>query len=206
MIETIFAENDIIIKNLINQLRSIKTYMEYSSQKIYENFKQRLNLNDDFFPVESSADGNCLYNSISLILFEHENYFFIVKACSLYIIFEYKQYFNYLLNSFGYEISVEEFIQNSFRKNEWGNDLNILSISILLNKTIFCYSPSKNLNLNFKYIYSLENNKEKPLFIGLCDNHFFPILIKKDFSLLLKVHSIEIDYLNEKKKIEIKIY
>ena len=135
-------------------------------------------LSNELFPILSKPDGNCLYNSISKIILKDENYFFIIKLCSIFVMLEYEHFFTNLMKhqSFDYTYSFKEFIEKTVNKNEWSTELNIISIMILLNRSILCYFKGTSGTVN-RYRYDLPQvkNKDNPIRIGIMDNHFFPL-------------------------------
>ena len=52
----------------------------------------------NLFPVYSSADGNCLYNSISTIVFGDQNYYKLIKVISIYIVLKYEDFFKEIMD------------------------------------------------------------------------------------------------------------
>lgn len=86
--------------------------------------------------------------------------------------------FNQLIYCFKHESNFEKFLSQSCKKNEYATNLNIVSTSLLLNKTIYSFVVSKELNTNVKHIYSIRKNNYQKVLIGLVNEHFFPILIK----------------------------
>jgi hypothetical protein len=178
------------MKNTLDEfvlfLRNIHKFTEFKGQEIYDEFKKILNLNEDLYPVYNSSNGNCLYNSISILLFGNEDFFFIIKICSIFILFEYEFFFKHVIHAFDREVTFEKFILNTCRKNEFGEILNILSISILLNKTVFNFIESKKKDENVKWIFSLRSNDFQRVLIGCFNSHFFPILTNKNEIVLKK--------------------
>lgn len=71
-----FSEYKSILNDYIIYLRGIDKFTNYVGQPIYEDFKKKLKLDDSLFPVYNSANGDCLYNSISIILFSKEDLYY----------------------------------------------------------------------------------------------------------------------------------
>lgn len=103
---------------ILRELRKIKEYTVYKDQTVCTYFKHRLNLENIIFSVESSSDGSCLYHSISIILFGEESYTDLIKMASIFINFEFKDYFETILKAYQYELNFEVFVVNSCKKNE----------------------------------------------------------------------------------------
>lgn len=173
-IKSHFDNNQDLFKKIIREIREIKEYTTYKNQIVYTYFKNRLNLDKFLFPVESSSDGSCLYHSISIILFRDELFSIIIKLSSIY------NFFQKILKKYHYELEFKTFLENTCKINEWANELNIVSLSILLNRTIFCYNPTKDKTINVRVKFCVNESSDKPILIGLCNNHFFPILDLND--------------------------
>ena len=159
-------------------------------------------------PLKIAGDGNCLYNSFAKIYFNDEKYYYIIKLCSIFILFEYEIFFKYLMIRFLYSYTFKKFILNTCKTRQWGNELNILSISILLNRKVTSYSEAANAysNINNRLIFNLKEYITEPILIGISNLHFFPIVIN-DQILLTKIYlNKDVKFLEGIKKEEIKIY
>ncbi|CAF0948577.1 unnamed protein product [Brachionus calyciflorus] len=174
-----FFEHKILFENYLDFLRSIQPLNEFEGQEVYFSFKKNLNLDEHFYPVNSKPDGNCLYNSFAILLYGNETDFFSIKACSIFIMLTNEYFFNEVLHEYSYDFSFEDLIVSTCKRNEWGNELNILSICLMLKKDILCYNKSTKKFQKSRVKYSLFESSEK-LRIGVCNNHFFPILIKNE--------------------------
>ena len=181
LIKEIFKKHDFFFRKLIDILRKIYPTSDYVGQNYYAKYKKQLQLPDELFPIFNTGNGNCLYNSISLILFGEEKYFFIIKLCSIFVLIDREIVFNNLLKLLKYGYSLSTFIKKTSRENEFGNEVNIYSISILLNREIISYNASLNKEWNNRVIFFFEKNELEPILIGLAEIHFFPILKKKNF-------------------------
>ena len=75
--------NQQLIKNIITKIREIIPFRFYDEQKVENNFIKLLSLSEKFIPFVCRADGNCLYNALSIIYFgsKNVNLFFILKIC-----------------------------------------------------------------------------------------------------------------------------
>ena len=200
--------NSDFLKRIINNLRSKEPNLNFQDQKLDMLFVSKLALPENLLPLKVSGDGNCLYNSFSKTYFNDEKYFYIFKLCSIFILFEYEIFFKRLMICNKYTYSLENFILKTCRNREWGTELNILSISILLNRKIISYSESKHSfsNVNNRLIYNMEEYSTRPILIGLSSLHFFPIVVN-DQTLVSKLYvNKDIDFLNEMMKEEIKEY
>ena len=103
-----------------------------------------------------------------------------------------------------YTYSFKEFIEKTVNKNKWSTELNIISIMILLNRSILCYFKGTSGTVN-RYRYDLPQvkNKDNPIRIGIMDNHFFPLFSTADF--ISELYYNETDFLALVKEIDIKI-
>ncbi len=156
------AVNEIIITNrkeiikLVNDLRSIDNFTVYSNELVDEDFVPMidniLGLKDKFLPINTTKDGNCLYYSISRILYGNELKNYSIRLALLFIIIEYKSFFLNLLGKTysleGKEKAYEDLIYKVSNFYEWGCEFVQIATSILLNRPIYCFSVDKN-NVTF---------------------------------------------------------
>lgn len=194
-----------LFKKIIIELREIKTYVPYSNQKVYEIFKQKLGLEDNLFPIHSKEDGNCLYNSLALLLFSDESFYFIIKLCSIFILIDYENYFKSLMINMKYEYSFEEFLINTCKNKEWATEINVLSIAFLLNRSVFIYNSTNNQEINIRHEFSAEKSEILPILIGLCSSHFFPILLNEKI-ISYKKQIRDFKFLQDKQGVVINLY
>jgi hypothetical protein len=85
---------------------------------------------------------------------------------------------DFLIDNCGY--TNQEFLkslEDSVKKQEWADFINISSASILLKKSVSIISLSKD-NVPFKTVYGIPENSG--LLIGFYNNHFVPILKMND--------------------------
>ena len=95
---------------------------------------------ESFIPVETTADGNCFYNAISIILISFEQYHCLLRILVIFTLFEYEQHFrNLLKNTFGEE-SFNQFIISVSKNGNWANEYVIFAMSIVLDATINIYT------------------------------------------------------------------
>ena len=71
--------------------------------------KSDLKSDDHLYAVYSTGDGNCLYNSFSTIFFGNENFYFLIKFCSIHILFENENYIRKCLPSVYSNKTFEDF-------------------------------------------------------------------------------------------------
>ena len=191
--------NQQLIKNIITKIREIIPFRFYDEQKVENNFIKLLSLSEKFIPIVCRADGNCLYNALSIIYFgsKNENLFFILKICSLFIFFEYIEFFEHVLKNLKYQFSFRKMVTSTAKQNSWGNELNLTALNILIDRQIFCFINSQGRIEYNRYKYSFIENKKEPILIGLENLHFFPILINKNEQIDNKKNK-DYDFLNNK--------
>lgn len=206
---------DIILKHkscfskVISTLQNIEPLIEYNkTQKVNSDFHKFLNLPDNLTVLSSRADGNCLYNSLSYLFFNDHDLFYILKICSIYILIENEAAFIRLMKKHFYQYKFNGFVCQTARRSEWGNELNILSLAILLKRNIFVYSESSKSSIICRTLYQGGNKEAAPIFIGHSHNHFFPILsnsniIKKEKKTLNETKFIPKELLSSFKKCKI---
>ena len=196
-------KNKELLEEFISNIKQYDDISKYRNQEIYFNSKLALSLSDQFIPVHCESDGNCLFRAIALLLFADQKFYFVVKLLSIYVILSNEFLFKSIIKVNGYakEVPIEKVICETSRRNEWGNELNIFSISILLDRTILSFVPSKD---NRKYVihdYELKKNNRRPILIGCHDCHFFPILTR-DYNVNLDKEIIYLSGFNLTKKEE----
>ena len=194
-IKSKFRENELKFEQIIKILREEIEKDRYlcEQDQIDSIYINALGLQDtNLFPVYSSADGNCLYNSISTIVFGDQNYYKLIKVISIYIVLKYEDFFKEIMDDdskfslSGYKFN--EFVLKTCRDKEWGNEMNILSICLVFKSVIYSYNkanPQSNALVRVKFCqFELSNEKKKLILIGFFQNHFFPILIGNQTSNL----------------------
>jgi len=180
-IRNVFFDNRNLLNKSVNYLRNLS---QYSYGDLHPIFEEYIHVSDQFVPVNSIANGNCLYNTFSLLFFNNQIYFFIFKLLSIFIICE---YYEELEKAFS-DKNLKSFVIKHLKRKEWGSDFNILSLSILLNTTIYCYKvgSEKRIEYCYKYLSNIISDKN-PInlaYIFLNNNpnmgHFFPFFLKKN--------------------------
>jgi len=92
-IKSIFLNHQILFENLLSQIRSKKISLKFVNQKTADLFITKLSLPNGMFPILVDGDGNCLYNSISMICFNTQRHFRIIKALSMYVMIKNREKF-----------------------------------------------------------------------------------------------------------------
>lgn len=170
------------LKKMTNILREIKEYTLYSNHKIDKNYSNILIINQMslYEAVETKKDGNCFYSSISRLLFDTEDEYFLVKILCLFVMFEYKKEFESLLITESYGINFDSLIKEHIKENSWANQLLILALSILMNRGVNCYSIDDRTSLPNNRKYDVSESNKNPLVIGFYRNHFVPLLARSN--------------------------
>ncbi len=112
LIKNKFIENKNMFQILSQEIRNIEPNMLFTNQEISEDYrlkKSDLKLDDHLYAVYSTGDGNCLYNSFSTIFFGNESFYFLIKLCSIHILFENENYIRKCLPSVYSNKTFEDF-------------------------------------------------------------------------------------------------
>ena len=159
---------------LVNEFRSIEFLPEYNFQLQDFSFKKLLNSRvNGYHPILTSKDGNCLYHSISILISGDEKRSYDIKFAMIFVMIKFSKFFKLVLNKYGYDLSFETIIEKSSNLSEWGDELNILGLSLLFCRPIYSYTESSDLFSNPCL------SESAPLTIALFQNHF-TALVKYD--------------------------
>ena len=85
--------------------------------------------------MQTTGDGNCLWNCVSNSLFGNENYSILFRLFTFYTMFKHSVYFQRTCLTETRELKF--YMQESLSLGVWGRDIHVLALSILLNRT-FC--------------------------------------------------------------------
>ena len=188
----IFSDNKSFFEKMVEKLNKMPVNTHYSGEDFYKCHKESLKLENHMYPIHNQPNGNCLFNSFSIMLFKHQNYYSTIKLCSIYILIKYRSFFEDLMKNFKYAFTFDSFLEKTCRRYEFGTEINVLSISILLNLVIISYNTSKNRGINNQLIFSTNKDNLRTALIGLSDIHFFPILTTESKSKCTsKINRIE---------------
>ena len=140
-------------------------------------------LNDlkNFRAVYTSGDGNCLYNSIAIQLYNAEEKFYLIKLGVLNTLFNQENAFRILLSKTGCKDNLETFVESVATQNAWGDQYCEIAISFLCNRRLNCYSldPESLIPYSYEYCMFEEIVYRRPLLITFQKNHFTAILASK---------------------------
>ncbi len=200
-INKVLFDNSKRIEKKINGLKNINPSNLYKGQKFSKKYQKSLNLPDNYYPIKTKGDGNCLYNSISQLYFKDEAKFFIIKVCSIFTLLKQRIFFEKIINNEHFRLANQsldycKYIEKASKNEEYGTELDIASLMIMLNSKIFVYVTSKKDRIN-RYIYQLNELKtNRFIHIGLVVDHYFLILFKKEINFE-KNNVKEIDILKD---------
>ena len=96
---------------------------------------------------------------------------------SVFVAIQYRELFDALLSRY-YENTFSFFKLDTIRKDSWGNNFNILAISLLFDRTIVSFSYNSRLKTPYRYKFELKPHFKRPMTIGFYDSHFAAILPK----------------------------
>lgn len=119
------------------------------------------------------------------------------------MLLEYETFFKHVIKAYKHNTSFENFVLNTCKKGEYAKTLNILAISLLLNKTIYFFVESIKDSTNVKHIYSMRSNDCPKILIGCYKEHFFPLLNNENDKAVF-IQCIDLDDYNFDKKTLIK--
>ena len=93
-----------ILKNIRDSFNEIKNLVEFKNQMIDKSFYGLLEKNKilNYEPVSVRKNGNCLYESFSILYFNSNEFFYIFKLGSIFSLLEYQNFFRDLLDDLKY--------------------------------------------------------------------------------------------------------
>lgn len=128
----------------------------------------------NIIPISTRSNCNCLYNAISIALFGNVKIVDRLRILLSYIILKEKKSFYKLLRKRGYPEPEEHFkilIKQTLSPEcefGWGDDLNIIGLSILIQRPIYIL----NSHYNASFYSNYTNSKKSPIVIIHNDQHF----------------------------------
>ena len=156
--------------SLVNMIRSVRYLPVYNYQESDLKLSNDFALNfDSYVCLKTTPDGNCLYNAVSLNLFGMEDYWPYIKLAMIFILFEYEPYFREYIREFS-EYSFEGFIENTAKYGSWGNEINILALSVVSLRPMLTLTQHSNLWCN------PTNSIASPLILALKSYHFSSVV------------------------------
>jgi hypothetical protein len=111
----------------------------------YAGFLKRNNEDQYYEPVLTTSDGNCFYNAISLQLYGHENHSKRLRLVSLYVLCQYELYFKEICTKTAGDY--EQLLVRTSKDKKWATELNILAMTIILDRPIALWSHYEKRNI-----------------------------------------------------------
>jgi hypothetical protein len=177
------SKNRDLFKFVITYIRSLDVLKIYSNEKIdplFNNLMKKFDLEKDFHPIKTGADGNCFYRACSFILFSTEEYFFVIKFCCIFLFNEYKNCFYYFLSITEDKQNIEDQpfskkMKYYLRDNTYADECSYILTAILIDRPII------NIILHEKTVFvqkycSKENFRKAPIYTAFLKNHMVSIL------------------------------
>jgi hypothetical protein len=163
-----------LIDRIVNHLR-IQNPNMYSTQKIanYSAVLERIGINHSFAPIKTEANGNCLYNAISMILFGNSQNYWMIKLGLGAVFVNHESYVKNIIDTFDDKSEYTKVLFESVRDGAWGNHYHILMLSALLKKPIYVYTDTLS---HHKYCVNQKLSFNKPVCILLVSNHFTALM------------------------------
>jgi hypothetical protein len=155
----------------IEYLQNFKLKIFNENDKTDDRIKQLLsNQLSGFMPIETTGDGNCLFNAASIILKNDETLSKELKFASVKIIFENEKYFREQFNTRGANNakSFEEAVENVAIMNRYQNSFGITALSIAIDRPIWIYEQQNSIEYKTNHI----SKDRSPILIFLSGNHF----------------------------------
>ena len=139
----------------------------YDNQSIDSRYLWLIHLyTTSYVPVKTTGYGDCLFHAVSNNLFGSELNSFKIKLLTVFIQFEYEEFFKLYLNRYGYEYNFETMIKNTAKLGVWGSEINFIAISLLLLRPVHCYEGNNSFSCNPLSINSV------PIVLLLQESHF----------------------------------
>ena len=107
-----------------------------------------------------------MYHAISMNLFGSEINSFKIKLLTVFMHFEYEDFFRKFLHRYCYEYDFESLIKNASKLGVWGSEMRLIAISFLLRRPVYCYERNASFTINPMSFSS------RPVVIFLQDDHF----------------------------------
>ena len=146
-----------------------------SVHQIATKYKQFLQNNQHMFyePVLTTADGNCFYHAVSLQLFGHEHHSERLRLVNAYVLCQYELYFRDVCLKTCTSYTYERLVEQTTKNGTWANEMNMLAMSIVLNRPIAIWSHNLHKKVTHTLVFAVPNQyNNEHLNIILQDNHF----------------------------------
>ena len=196
--ERIIEKNLSTIHKSVRFLRSINQYAVYKMcDQLDVSFEDIIQLNDLELHVSKSVkgDGNCYYRAISHLMLETEKYFYFIKVCILFIIYDYKDNFKNILLANSNDISIENLILNHCNKSQWADEVIQIASSLLLDKSVFIVTVDNKSLRPHRNKMEVFPNESNPIIICFKNAHFVPLLRGDNEIFTMPYSMVETDIL-----------
>lgn len=148
-----------IIKNIIEESPFITVHSRDQSVRLQLEIEYSVHAFDSIYARTcTTADGNCLYSSLSIINIGSEKLTHSMRLLAVHAMIDNKDYFRLLCASLNY--SFEEQLQRTARNTTWGGEVQIQALSVALCHPIYSYNFFVSDRLNRHYIPSSINLEE----------------------------------------------
>ena len=173
-----------IFIRLVEFLRTKNQNHTYSREKVCRNYIQCLQhdieLASEFKPIDTEADGNCFYYSVSKILFGTDKQYKLLKLGAVFILLQYSEIFKTIILDSASTETYEKVLRVSAEDKTFANEFCILSIAILLDRPIYVFTDHA---YHHNYTLNERHSRNNPLhMLHVNGNHFMPLLAKSKFS------------------------
>lgn len=190
-LESDLIKKSAIFENFLKFARSAeKTYFDHNKTLHRDDnvfSKLPTCFTDNYLPVKTRADGNCLWNIVSICLFNNEAMSDVLRFISTYIIIKDKTLYKELIrttimasNDYLYFQNIndhnpsqnfEDYINNITNEKlnqiilsarnlaDWGNVYHLLSLAIAFEINIFVYGSFPKQFLNYEFDELININK-----------------------------------------------
>ena len=189
---TLLKRHLINLKSMGCKFEQIKTYINLNRQQFIEKSNQikshqqfcqlahhvtvdynLIEILSNSRVVETTADGNCLYNAISISVFGHECHSGYIKMLTAFIIIENPDYFNKALSYLNPNLQLSKLIEDTVKHKIWGREIHYIALSILFSRPVYVYCfNNASYHIDCNPIFSQSN----PIFIAFNHNHYMGIL------------------------------
>ena len=151
--------------------------------------------------VAIEEDGNCLFRSVSVSLFGDQSFHIQLRLASIHYLIKYRSYFTLLIqtshaiykkNSNDQYSSLIEYLA---KIDNWGDDICMVLLSMVINRPIICIQNYKRKNETFAksnifYVCKDQLNKQ-PVLLFLNNKHFRACLNnEKEFTPFIETEDL----------------
>ena len=93
----------------------------------------------------------------------------------MYVMIKKRELFENYIKAAKYDFSFESFIEQTSLEGEYGTELNIISVVLMLNKNIVCYNECVRKDLPNRILFKINESENTDIILGLAAVHYFPI-------------------------------